>query len=98
MYKPGYRCVFHSPPSDTYHVNVCMEILTAKNFEYDNIFIHYNVDLPEDWYVEDSSELTGTTQSCETKGSENLANFSYYFDLTLQYRSRGDEDGKTFQK
>lgn len=69
------------------------EILSAKNFEYDNIYIQYHVDLAENWSCSDGNNLHGTTQTCKTRGDENLAYFGVNFELCLDYKIQESVDG-----
>ncbi|XP_036355391.1 Meckel syndrome type 1 protein homolog [Octopus sinensis] len=64
------------------------EIESARNFEYDNLYLHFFVDLPRGWSVPPSQELSWVTQTCQTKveGKENVAYYSFPFDLELFYQ------------
>uniref|UniRef100_A0A1A7XX75 Meckel syndrome, type 1 n=1 Tax=Iconisemion striatum TaxID=60296 RepID=A0A1A7XX75_9TELE len=63
------------------------EIVSAKGFEYDNLHIHFFVDLPNNWSSSTSQSLSGVTQTCRTKslGKENVAFFSYPFNFEVCY-------------
>ncbi|XP_033626939.1 Meckel syndrome type 1 protein-like [Asterias rubens] len=64
------------------------EIISAKNYEYDNLYVHFFVELPKHWSADRSQQLSGVTQTCSTKeiNRENVAYFSYPFDVELCYR------------
>jgi Meckel syndrome type 1 protein len=76
---------FVLPPKNKLQVNLFFEILWAKQFEYDTIYVQYFIDLPSDWSCEDDSQLQGITQTCHTKGEESLAHFGHVFDVVLDY-------------
>lgn len=76
---------FNKPPNSKLWVFFFCEICTAINFDNDNIYICYFIDLPTNWSCENPSHLKGTTHVCKTTNRENLANFGFHFDFTLQY-------------
>lgn len=53
------------------------EIVSAKNFEYNDLYVCYCLDLPSGWQGEDSSQLNGVTQRC----AMNEVGFLFYFYL-----------------
>ncbi|RZC41425.1 Meckel syndrome type 1 protein [Asbolus verrucosus] len=76
---------FVLPPKNQLQVSLFFEILWAKQFEYDTIYVQYFIDLPPDWSCVDSSKLQGITQTCHTKNEEGLAHFGHVFDVVLEY-------------
>ncbi|UJR22762.1 hypothetical protein I4U23_025794 [Adineta vaga] len=54
---------FDTPPPAVLKLNIIGEIVSAKNFEYDNIYVYYLLDLAENWYVESSMILSGYTHT-----------------------------------
>lgn len=79
---------FFSAPKNIYKVHLFFEMLTARNFEYDNIFIQYHVELPEFWKCEDEKMLTGSTQTSKMKGVEKVANFGHTFDVSFEFNTK----------
>lgn len=61
-------------------VHLFFEIAKASNFENDNIYIRYLIDLPEDFLCEDTTTLTGTTQTSRTSPNH----FGFCFEVVLQ--------------
>ncbi|XP_064620894.1 tectonic-like complex member MKS1 [Lineus longissimus] len=80
---------FEMPPPDVLRVLVYGEILSAKNFEYDDLYIHYFCDLPRNWYAAGTEQLSGVTHTCTTKieGRDNIAFFSFPFYFELFYKN-----------
>ncbi|XP_038058674.1 Meckel syndrome type 1 protein-like [Patiria miniata] len=74
------------------------EIVSAKNYEYDNLYVHFFVELPKHWSTDTAQELSGVTQTCSTKeiDRENVAYFCYPFDFELFYKQ--DEMGEADQR
>lgn len=58
------------------------EVVSAQGFEYDNLYIHFFVELPPtNWSSPSFLQLSGVTQTCATKslGMDKVAYFSYPF-------------------
>uniref|UniRef100_A0A672ZDL2 MKS transition zone complex subunit 1 n=1 Tax=Sphaeramia orbicularis TaxID=375764 RepID=A0A672ZDL2_9TELE len=70
------------------------EITTAKGFEYDNLYIHFFVELPNNWSSLRSQSLSGVTQACRTKtlGKDNVAFFSYPFNFEAFFMSEKENE------
>ncbi|KAM9257457.1 LOW QUALITY PROTEIN: tectonic-like complex member MKS1 [Cariama cristata] len=66
------------------------EIVSAQGYEYDNLYVHFFVELPNQWSSPTFQQLSGVTQTCATKtiGWDNVAYFCY---LTLEMFNQGDE-------
>uniref|UniRef100_A0A7N8Y7A3 MKS transition zone complex subunit 1 n=1 Tax=Mastacembelus armatus TaxID=205130 RepID=A0A7N8Y7A3_9TELE len=78
---------FEMPPVGVLRYMVNGEIVSAKGFEYDNLYIHFFMELPNNWSSLSSQSLSGVTQICQTKtlGKENVAFFSYPFSFEAFY-------------
>ncbi|GFO19904.1 Meckel syndrome type 1 protein [Plakobranchus ocellatus] len=96
-----HSCVgseFELPPEDTLRYVVCGEILSAQDFEKDNLYIHMFTDLPKNWSADRNQQLSWITQSCAVKTVDEteIAYFSYPFHFELMYKksqySSGDEE------
>ncbi|GAB1603795.1 Meckel syndrome type 1 protein homolog [Argonauta hians] len=74
------------------------EIVSAKNFEYDNLYLHFFVELPKGWAVPSEQELSWVTQTCQTKaeGQDNVAYYSFPFNMELFYQT--DQAGSDEEK
>uniref|UniRef100_A0A671WID4 MKS transition zone complex subunit 1 n=1 Tax=Sparus aurata TaxID=8175 RepID=A0A671WID4_SPAAU len=61
--------------------------VSAKGFEYDNLYIHFFMELPNNWSSLPFQSLSGVTQTCRTKtlGKEDVAFFSYPFSFEAFY-------------
>ncbi|XP_012868928.1 PREDICTED: Meckel syndrome type 1 protein [Dipodomys ordii] len=58
------------------------EVVSAQGYEYDNLYIHFFVELPTtNWSSPAVQQLSGVTQTCATKslGMDKVAYFSYPF-------------------
>uniref|UniRef100_A0A3Q3BIB6 MKS transition zone complex subunit 1 n=1 Tax=Kryptolebias marmoratus TaxID=37003 RepID=A0A3Q3BIB6_KRYMA len=77
---------FEMPPVGTLRYVMNGEI-SAKGFEYDNLFIHFFMDLPN-WSSLSFQSLSGVTQTCR----ENVAFFSFPFDFEAFYMSEKESD------
>ncbi len=77
--------VLFQPPPAVLKLNIFGEIVSGKNFEYDDIYVYYSCDLADskfrkyerninflnfiDWYVEPSMTLSGYTQTASVTKS-----------------------------
>ncbi|KAM3602157.1 uncharacterized protein V6R79_025205 [Siganus canaliculatus] len=63
------------------------EIVSAKGFEYDNLYIHFVMELPNNWSSLPFQCLSGVTQTCRTKslGKDDVAFFSFPFSFEAFY-------------
>ncbi|CAG5126400.1 unnamed protein product [Candidula unifasciata] len=79
---------FELCPVDTLRVVVFGEIVSAQDFEKDNLYIHMFTDLPKNWSADRSQQLSWVTQSCATKTVDQteVAYFSYPFHFELSYK------------
>ncbi|XP_053312856.1 tectonic-like complex member MKS1 [Spea bombifrons] len=76
---------FEMPPAGTLRLYVNGEIVSAQEYDYDNLYVHFFMELPKYWSSPGFQELSGVTQSCKTKacGRENVAYFSYPFSFEV---------------
>ncbi|XP_061231734.1 tectonic-like complex member MKS1 [Neopsephotus bourkii] len=70
------------------------EIVSAQGYEYDNLYIYFFVELPNQWSSPASQQLSGVTQTCATKalGWENVAYFSYPFTLEMFFTEGAESE------
>ncbi|KAM4648550.1 tectonic-like complex member MKS1 isoform 2-T2 [Amazona ochrocephala] len=70
------------------------EIVSAQGYEYDNLYVHFFVELPNQWSSPAFQQLSGVTQTCATKalGWENVAYFSYPFTLELFFTQGAESE------
>ncbi|XP_067350216.1 Meckel syndrome type 1 protein isoform X2 [Channa argus] len=80
---------FEMPPGGVLRYLMNGEIVSAKGFEYDNLYIHFFVELPKNWSSLPLQSLSGVTQTCRTKtlGKEDVAFYSYPFSFEAFYMS-----------
>ncbi|XP_052072573.1 tectonic-like complex member MKS1 [Mytilus californianus] len=80
---------FEMPAPDVLRLLVYGEIESAKNFEYDDLYCHFFVDLPKFWTAEKHQQLSWVTQTCSTKveGRDDVAHFSFPFSFELFYKN-----------
>lgn len=93
---------FEQVPPGTLRLCILGEIVSAKNFEYDGLYVHYFVELPRHWNADKSQMLSGVTHTCYTKEIEReyTAYFSHPFELELYYQMEEytQEDQDTLPK
>ncbi|XP_051850159.1 tectonic-like complex member MKS1 isoform X3 [Antechinus flavipes] len=63
------------------------EVVSAQGYEYDNLYVHFFVELPEYWSSPSYQQLSGVTQTCVTKsvGMDEVAYFSYPFTFEASF-------------
>ncbi|XP_068456728.1 tectonic-like complex member MKS1 [Clinocottus analis] len=85
---------FEMPPIGILRYLMNGEIVSAKGFEYDNLYIHFFMELPNNWSSLPFQSLSGVTQTCRAKtlGKENVAFFSYPFSLEAFYMSEKERE------
>ncbi|GAA6232066.1 Meckel syndrome type 1 protein isoform X1 [Lates japonicus] len=85
---------FEMPPVGILRYLMNGEIVSAKGFEYDNLYIHFFMELPNNWSSLPFQSLSGVTQTCRTKtlGKENVAFFSYPFSFEAFYMSEKESE------
>ncbi|XP_034746108.1 Meckel syndrome type 1 protein isoform X1 [Etheostoma cragini] len=90
---------FEMPPAGILRYLMNGEIVLAKGFEYDNLYIHFFMELPNNWSSLPFQSLSGVTQTCRTKtlGKENVAFFSYPFSFEAFYMSEKESDESILQ-
>ncbi|XP_073335269.1 tectonic-like complex member MKS1 [Pagrus major] len=78
---------FEMPPAGVLRYLMNGEIVSAKGFEFDNLYIHFFMELPNNWSSLPFQSLSGVTQTCRTKtlGKEDVAFFSYPFSFEAFY-------------
>ncbi|XP_076452479.1 tectonic-like complex member MKS1 [Babylonia areolata] len=85
-------CVGHDfevPQPDVLRLTVYGEMISAQGFELNNLYLHFFVDLPKDWYADRQQQLAWVTQTCATKtiGRDEVAYFSFPFHFELYYKA-----------
>nr|XP_046266299.1 Meckel syndrome type 1 protein isoform X3 [Scatophagus argus] len=78
---------FEMPPVGVLRYLMNGEIVSAKGFEYDNLYIHFFMELPNNWSSLPFQCLSGVTQTCRTRtsGKDSVAFFSYPFSFEAFY-------------
>lgn len=75
---------FSLPPKNVLKCFYIIEILSAHLFDYDNLYVEFNIELPYGFVS--SSPLKGVTQTAQTKGPEKDAHFGHVFELCVNYQ------------
>ncbi|TRY54335.1 hypothetical protein DNTS_021311 [Danionella cerebrum] len=85
---------FEMPPSGILRLIVNGEIVSAQGYEYDNLYIHFFLDLPNNWSSVPSQSLSGVTQTCRTAsiGKEDVAFFCYPFSFESFFHKEDESD------
>ncbi|XP_019401959.1 PREDICTED: Meckel syndrome type 1 protein isoform X1 [Crocodylus porosus] len=71
------------------------EIVSAQGYEYDNLYVHFFLELPAYWSSPAFQQLSGVTQTCATKelGRDKVAYFSYPFTLEMFFTQEDESEG-----
>uniref|UniRef100_A0A3Q3X2T4 Uncharacterized protein n=1 Tax=Mola mola TaxID=94237 RepID=A0A3Q3X2T4_MOLML len=74
-------------------------VIAAKGFEYDNLYIHFFMELPNNWSSLPFQSLSGVTHTCRTKtlGTENVSFFSYPFTFEAFYMCETESEESVLQ-
>lgn len=85
---------FEMPPHGILRLLVNGEIVSAKGFEYDNLYIHFFMELPNNWSSQPFHSLSGVTQTCRTRaeGKDNVAFFSHPFNFEAFYKTEDESE------
>ncbi|XP_047234407.1 Meckel syndrome type 1 protein isoform X1 [Girardinichthys multiradiatus] len=85
---------FEMPPAGILRYLLHGEIVSAKGYEYDNLYINFFMELPNNWSSLPFQPLSGVTQTCRTKslGKENVAFFGYPFSFEAFYISEKESE------
>lgn len=89
---------FNTLPDQLAHdtvYHVFGEIVSAHAFEYDNLYVRLQVDLPPGWTLDASSAKAFVTQMSRVSsvgGSDDTAMFSYPFELAIREEGRAEPD------
>ncbi|CAH1113992.1 unnamed protein product [Psylliodes chrysocephalus] len=86
---------FFLPPKNKLFVYLFFDILSAKGFEYDNLFMQYFIDLPAHWTCENPETLSGVTSMCHSKGEDGIVYYGHNFDVVLEYDIQSLQDTTT---
>ncbi|CAF1251705.1 unnamed protein product [Rotaria sordida] len=79
---------FEMPLPGALRLNIFGEIVSGKNFEYDDLYVYYCLDLPENWRAEASmifSGYTHTASATESNKHDDIVYFSHPFEFELWY-------------
>jgi Meckel syndrome type 1 protein len=84
--------VFKMPEQGVMKVHVFGEIISARNFDYDDLHVYYQLDLPNNWHPDPAVPISGFTQTSRTKvsgpgGSDEIAYFAHPFEFDLYYKN-----------
>ncbi|KAK2816553.1 hypothetical protein Q7C36_022824 [Tachysurus vachellii] len=85
---------FETPPPGYLRLIVNGEIISAQGYEYDNLYIHFILELPNNWSSVPSQSLSCVTQTCRTRelGEDNVAFFSYPFSFESFFRKEDESE------
>ena len=94
---------FQMPPSRTFRMVVNAEFVSAEGFDYDNLFIHYFVELPVGWSATTDSQLNGMTHKSRTtadpRTKRDVAYYCHTFNVDLFFDiNRFDLDQEALPK
>ncbi|CAB3977816.1 Meckel syndrome type 1 [Paramuricea clavata] len=80
---------FHPlPQAGVLNTSIFGEIVSAEDFEYDGLYVHFFMELPKYWSSQGSPHLSGVTHTCFVKATEksNVAHFSFPFEFHISYQ------------
>ncbi|XP_035415097.1 tectonic-like complex member MKS1 isoform X2 [Cygnus atratus] len=71
------------------------EVVSAQGYEYDNLYVHFFLELPDHWSSPAFQQLSGVTQTCTTKtvGWDDVAYFCYPFTLEMFFSQENESEG-----
>lgn len=76
---------FKLPPRNKLYVFVFMEICSGKHFEYSDIFVQYQIMLPQGWVSSDLDHVKGRTHICKAANDNGLVYFGHNIEILLEY-------------
>ncbi|CAF3305940.1 unnamed protein product [Rotaria socialis] len=79
---------FEKPLPGALRLNLYGEIVSGKNFEYDELYVYYCLDLPESWRAEASMVFSGYTHTAtatESSKHDDVVYYSHPFEFELWY-------------
>ncbi|KFV97243.1 Meckel syndrome type 1 protein, partial [Eurypyga helias] len=87
-----FICCFLQTLPGTLRLFVNGEIVSAQGYEYDNLYVHFFLELPNQWSSPTFQQLSGVTQTCATKtaGWDNVAHFCYPFTLEMFFTQENE--------
>uniref|UniRef100_A0A3B4E0F9 MKS transition zone complex subunit 1 n=1 Tax=Pygocentrus nattereri TaxID=42514 RepID=A0A3B4E0F9_PYGNA len=82
------------PPPGILRLLVNGEIVSAQGYEYDNLYVHFFLELPNSWSSVPFQSLSGVTQTCRTRalGKDDVAFFSYPFSFESFFRKEDESE------
>ncbi|XP_050519965.1 tectonic-like complex member MKS1 isoform X2 [Daktulosphaira vitifoliae] len=81
LYLTKFDCHdFHMPANDT--VDIVGEIISASGFEYDSLFVRYQIYIPSEWKCSHPSSLHGVTNICQ-RNNNFMSIFTHLFNATI---------------
>ncbi|XP_043910770.1 Meckel syndrome type 1 protein [Protopterus annectens] len=85
---------FEETPPGMFRLFVSGEIVSAQGYEYNNLYIHFFLELPEYWESPPYQQLSRVTQTCYTKSTvkENIAYFSYPFTFEAFFKNEVESE------
>ncbi|XP_017555595.1 Meckel syndrome type 1 protein [Pygocentrus nattereri] len=85
---------FEMPPPGILRLLVNGEIVSAQGYEYDNLYVHFFLELPNSWSSVPFQSLSGVTQTCRTRalGKDDVAFFSYPFSFESFFRKEDESE------
>ncbi|XP_061558048.1 Meckel syndrome type 1 protein [Phycodurus eques] len=85
---------FEMPPAGVLRYLMNGEIVSAKGFEYDNLYVQFIMELPNNWSSLPMQSHSGVTHSSRTKslGKDNVAYFCYPFTFEAFYMSENENE------
>lgn len=79
---------FDLPLPQTFRAFLFGEIVSARDFELNNLYVHYFFELPENWQMKDERQIAGVTHTCSTtvENRDNVAYYSFPFEAEFIYK------------
>ncbi|XP_077596634.1 tectonic-like complex member MKS1 [Stigmatopora nigra] len=90
---------FEMPPSGVLRYLMNGEIVSAKGFEYDNLYVHFIMELANNWSSLPTQSHYGVTHTSCTKsiGKDHVAYFGYPFTFEAFYMSEKESEDSSLQ-
>ncbi|KAK4878658.1 hypothetical protein RN001_011164 [Aquatica leii] len=75
---------FEVPSKNKLNFYLFCEILSGRNFEYNDIYVQYIIELPKNWSCRNGSNLSGSTFTSHSSSSDGLSYFGFPFEVYLE--------------
>ncbi|KAJ1184994.1 hypothetical protein NDU88_001790 [Pleurodeles waltl] len=85
---------FEMPPPGTLRLLINGEVVSAQEYEFENLYVHFFIEFPKHWTSPPFQQLSGVTQTCASKtlGRENVSYFCYPFTFEAFFTQQDESE------